>query len=476
MDPIHTKNLITKCGDEKKAIEWLTEEIVSSRIPFPYRRLYSEPPEDFFSRLKEYQPKIQQFKYRLHAYYPKYKLFLPPLFRGNPIVVVSSRHDYDTIDILSDLFVENIRLSTVHRNYQQMISPFDAWYTRSVAQQIATKALRYPIITSRVLRELLNTEVKESKQFRPTWVKSLIYLMYPSMSSGSHERLSILDISAGWGDRLLTAMSLDFDYLGFDPNRELQGGHDLMIKKFGSPDRHKVLYLPFEDADIPEGKFDLVLSSPPFYNLEEYSSEPTQSIIRYPTFMEWLVKFLFSSLEKAWRGLKDGGYLAIHIGDTYQTHLCEPMNLFIEQLLPWSSFEGVVGLIGESNIARPMWIWKKVMTSPRSIWSPPITKRPFYQLYPEIRNNWISVQLRDVASPLVEDIYNKKKSLINQLIKRVTEITDSKINRRQILTIIPESALLALLDEANYDGSDSSALDNVVVKIISIIQIWNHNF
>lgn len=116
------------------------------------------------------------------------------------------------------------------------------------------------------------------------------------------------------------------------------------------------------------------------------------------------------------------------------------------------------------------------MTSPRSIWSPPITKRPFYQLYPEIRNNWISVQLRDVASPLVEDIYNKKKSLINQLIKRVTEITDSKINRRQILTVIPESALLALLEESNADGTDSSVLDNVVVKIISIIQIWNQNF
>jgi len=314
---IDTQKLIQEHGSEQKAISWLVSQIKSENIKFPYRRFFSEDSNIVFERLVKYQPRIHQSKYRLYAYYPKYKLFLPPLFRGNPILIVSTRNDYDTIDILSDLFIEDIRLIA---NRRGNLSPYVTWKDEIYCRQICEKAIKRPTITLPILREILYTIVPETKQFRTTWTKGILQMLIPQET-----RALILDMSAGWGDRLLTCMAMGYDYLGFDPNTELKPGYTLMIEKFGNPERHKVISLPFEDSQLPDNRFDVVLSSPPFYTLEEYSTDSNQSTVRYPGFMDWIIQFLFRSLEKAWVALKDEGFLVIHMGDTKQVHLAEPM-------------------------------------------------------------------------------------------------------------------------------------------------------
>ena len=62
-----------------------------------------------------------------------------------------------------------------------------------------------------------------------------------------------LDISAGWGDRLIAAISLDMEYLGYDPNVKLEPGHTAIIEKFGNKDKQKICYEPFETATITQG-------------------------------------------------------------------------------------------------------------------------------------------------------------------------------------------------------------------------------
>lgn len=186
---------------------------------------------------------------------------------------------------------------------------------------------------------------------------------------------SMLDFSAGWGDRLVGALgtsSIQY-YLGVDPNLALKSGHDGMARMFlperesawQSPDGNKsqfgVIYEPFQSCTLPEGRiFDLVFTSPPFFNFEVYTQLEGQSILDFPSYSEWIEKFLFVSLRKAWSVLADGGHLAIHITDIGGAKICEVMNLFIQYRLAGSVYEGIIGSIGVStDVTRPIWVWLK---------------------------------------------------------------------------------------------------------------------
>ena len=62
--------------------------------------------------------------------------------------------------------------------------------------------------------------------------------------------------------------------------------------------------------------FDLVFTSPPFFDFEVYTDLPGQSIQGANNKLQtWLVNFLFVALSKAWDRLEPGGHIAIHITD-----------------------------------------------------------------------------------------------------------------------------------------------------------------
>jgi DNA modification methylase len=62
------------------------------------------------------------------------------------------------------------------------------------------------------------------------------------------------------------------------------------------------------------GSFDLVFSSPPYFDREKYGLEPDQSFMRYPTVDRWLDSFLRVVLLQSARILRRGGRLVINIG------------------------------------------------------------------------------------------------------------------------------------------------------------------
>ena len=117
-------------------------------------------------------------------------------------------------------------------------------------------------------RNQIRKNVKECTNFCPTIICSLIKLFKPK---------HILDFSAGWGDRLLGVMTYDEkikSFYGIDPNKSLHTGYKNMIKSF-LPKSSKQKYVMINDCaesaiqDINQ-TFDLVFTSPPYYNLEVY--------------------------------------------------------------------------------------------------------------------------------------------------------------------------------------------------------------
>lgn len=146
-----------------------------------------------------------------------------------------------------------------------------------------------------------------------------------------HFRASrVLDLSAGWGDRALAACALNVEYYSVDPNSDMQEPYRQMMEEHGTKDVHTkkqrqiIRHAQFEcDIENPiatmrdavSAPYDLLFSSPPFFVLEEYSKEESQSIIKYPTLNEWVRNFLLKSLWKANQVLASGAHIVLHLSD-----------------------------------------------------------------------------------------------------------------------------------------------------------------
>jgi 16S rRNA G966 N2-methylase RsmD len=84
---------------------------------------------------------------------------------------------------------------------------------------------------------------------------------------------SVLDPTMGWGGRLVGCASLDIPhYIGIDSNTHLYSHCKRMVKELEKHSATKVT-LFFQDAlsvDYNKLKYDMVLTSPPYYNIEVY--------------------------------------------------------------------------------------------------------------------------------------------------------------------------------------------------------------
>lgn len=110
----------------------------------------------------------------------------------------------------------------------------------------------------------------------------------------------ILDPCAGWGGRMIGAASVGAFYHGFEPSTKTYNGLLKLgefLKAFKTGFDFKIECLPFEDAEL-SGRYDFALTSPPYYDTELYSDEPTQSCNRYKTFGEWCRGFYLPMIAK----------------------------------------------------------------------------------------------------------------------------------------------------------------------------------
>lgn len=130
----------------------------------------------------------------------------------------------------------------------------------------------------------------------------------------------VLDPTAGWGGRMLGAWALDIDYTGIDTNTELKPAYDGMIdfldkeQEFDSDlfetqaSKLKMIYKSCLDVDFSEIPYDMVLTSPPYINLELYEHmEPWQSDEAF------YKDFFLPLFEKCLKHIKIGGNVCFNI-------------------------------------------------------------------------------------------------------------------------------------------------------------------
>jgi hypothetical protein len=121
---------------------------------------------------------------------------------------------------------------------------------------------------------------------------------------------SVLDFTMGWGGRLVGACALNIpSYIGIDSNKHLRSPYR-RLTKFLYPLTKTKMDLRFEDAlsvDYTRLDYDLVLTSPPYYNRELYGGGEKKDK------SAWDNDFYKPLFERTFQNLKMGGYYCLNI-------------------------------------------------------------------------------------------------------------------------------------------------------------------
>jgi len=144
-----------------------------------------------------------------------------------------------------------------------------------------------------------------------------------------------LDISAGWGDRLVSAIAYkDLElYVATDPNECLHPYYKKIIETLdrNNTNKYKLIKNGFNEAEI-DNKFDLVFSSPPFFTIEEYSNSEEDSITKFNTLDKWIDGFLYPMMERSYEKLENNGHLVLYIEDRDEIPYIDKMFKYAEKI------------------------------------------------------------------------------------------------------------------------------------------------
>lgn len=232
-------------------------------------------------------------------------------------------------------------------------------------------SLKIKEINPQTLRTIISLRKYIAAQFRPSAAKTIYDYFKPKR---------VLDFSMGWGDRLIGADTSNYvkRYVGIEPNPNLIKGYIQQVKTYSNFNDSKKSYQFYygcaeDDKIVTNEPFDLIFTSPPYFDKEKYDQSEIQSYKKYKSFDLWMNNFLFRTIKLRTKSLKSGGYLVVNISDIYtrkkRYEICDKMNEYIINVAgfeyigamglrmpkrPMSISSETVGIYGE-----PIWIYRK---------------------------------------------------------------------------------------------------------------------
>lgn len=119
---------------------------------------------------------------------------------------------------------------------------------------------------------------------------------------------TLLDPCIGWGGRMLGTVSAGWDYIGFDTNPETFENTQRLVNFLGIESKVKLYFddsMNMDKYDIP--KVDVLLTSPPYYDVEIYSEFDGKQYTTFPTYQSWIDGWLSPLITKGVERLNDDG-------------------------------------------------------------------------------------------------------------------------------------------------------------------------
>jgi hypothetical protein len=160
-------------------------------------------------------------------------------------------------------------------------------------------------------------------QFKPRVASVLMEIFKPT---------SVLDFSAGWGDRCIGVCAKGINYIGIDANTALEPTYREMSAFYGI--HPTMIFQPSETVDFSQFNYDMVFTSPPYYIQERYENMP-----EYASYEGWVDTFLRPVLQNAMAGMRDNGWMCLNIPS---------VSVRIQN---YPIYESVVGILGKEHKA-----------------------------------------------------------------------------------------------------------------------------
>lgn len=343
--------------DKKTIYTYLHSLVKKHNIPFPYREYTDTEVFNDFSNLKN----INSFNNVQYANWTSSKIGfdLDYSYNGQGVYLKQGLQGRTC----SDLFAQKERMKC---DTSQRKSPIFHWenYAYVFNPLISFNAEK---VSFSEIRSAVGLTAYIPSQFSPVIAKT-IYEIFDGKN--------VLDLSMGWGDRLVGALASTIDsYTGIDPNSNMHPIYQQIANKYKHNKRTKFICSPAEDAQIEPNQFDLIFTSPPYFDRERYSDEDTQSWKRYGSSVQrWLEGFLFKTMENSYSWLQEGGRLILNINDVSEEEsICKPMLDYAQKL--GFNYEGVIGYAMASrpgtgwdaaglNYYEPVFVWRKGTGNP----------------------------------------------------------------------------------------------------------------
>lgn len=246
------------------------------------------------------------------------------------VTIKSIETDYEHMNIFTDLFMEYARMEA---NMIGKISPMEFW--KKNHKQIMNKvSLAGQELTNYNLREMQYKMFANGRGECTTFRPAILFAIIKMFGAKT-----VLDPSSGWADRLFACLAADVDlYIGVDPNKRLIKGYTEIRSIFDPTETKSVMvckgFEDFEMTDVPKNlridEVDLVFTSPPYWDMEVYSHESTQSINKFNQEDSWVHGFLFVLFDKAIRYTKIGGHIILNI------EMIDTRNTYVYQLIDYA--------------------------------------------------------------------------------------------------------------------------------------------
>jgi hypothetical protein len=333
--------------------------------------------EDYLSLAKNYKPIYitSKNRSRLESIIKKVKYNkLIKLDDDYLIIVTDSTSKNFALNSLTDFFSEECRIRCKIERFKY--SPYEDFIKNYEEVLYKTENI-YGKINDQNINKYMETYGIESKMcsnYKLTYLLGIIDYFKPKRW---------LDLSAGWGDRLIAAILKDVEYyVGVDPNPCLQPCYKSIIETLVPKDKQKNFreqsspnqrFKVYEDKAesidlslLEPGSFDFIFTSPPFFTFEIYSTTEGQSVISYNTVDLWLNNFLFKSIDNSWDKLEVNGHYALYIEDKPQYRYIDKLLQFMKEK-PDCKFKGILyqafydsSYPKNPYILRNVYVWEKI--------------------------------------------------------------------------------------------------------------------
>jgi len=201
------------------------------------------------------------------------------------------------------------------------------WYNRKYFSKIGYIQNMLEYYRSRDISEIrkwkyiFNLYFSSISIFRPVMAME-VYCKYTP-------KIAILDPTMGWGGRLIGACALNLPkYIGIDSNVYLDEPYRKMMDFVADKTTTKIEVF-FQDAltiDYSQLNYDMVFTSPPYYNIEIYRTN-SNSLQKEEkkTKEEWNTEFYKPLFEKTWENMQTPGYYCLNIPAEIYEDCCIPV-------------------------------------------------------------------------------------------------------------------------------------------------------